>query len=118
VAAGSVYSPKFLDLAGAAADGVYTNTNFFPGEPGFHVARDYDTMILLAIVMRQFGIGRTEIRNGLVQVKHARSVLFGRVQFDPDTQRVRQPASTDLVVRDGAFALGTASVPSRDSRAP
>ena len=81
VAAGSVYSPKFLELAGPAADGVYTNTNFFPADPrpavqrfvspptepptpatpGFYAARGYDAMMLLATVMRQFGTGRTEI---------------------------------------------------------
>ncbi len=33
------------------------------------------------------------------------SVLFGSVQFDPETRRVRHPASIDLVVRGGAFAL-------------
>ena len=124
VAAGSVYSPKFLELAGPAADGVYTNTNFFPGdprpavqrfvtaykaayggEPGFYAARGYDAMMLLATVMRQFGTGRTEIRDGLGQVKDVPSVLFGSVQFDPETRRVRHPASIDLVVRGGAFAL-------------
>ena len=124
VAAGSVYSPKFLELAGPAADGVYTNTNFFPadprpavqrfvtayksaygGEPGFYAARGYDAMMLLATVMRQFGTGRTEIRDGLAKVKDVPSVLFGSVQFDPETRRVRHPASIDLVVRDGAFAL-------------
>ncbi len=109
---------------GPAADGVYTNTNFFPadprpavqrfvtaykaayaGEPGFYAARGYDAMMLLATVMRQFGTGRTEIRDGLAKVKDVPSVLFGSVTFDPDTRRVRHPASIDLVVRDGAFAL-------------
>ncbi len=33
VAAGSVYSPKFLELAGDAAEGVYTNTNYLPRRP-------------------------------------------------------------------------------------
>lgn len=42
VAAKSVYSPKFLELAGAAADGVYTNTNFFPGDPRPEVQRFVD----------------------------------------------------------------------------
>ena len=124
VAAGSVYSPKFLELAGAAAEGVYTNTNFFPGDPrpavqrfvsaytaafggtpGFYAARGYDAMMLLAIVMRQFGTGRSEIRDGLARVTDVPSVLFGSVQFDPATRRVRHPASIDLVVRDGAFTL-------------
>jgi len=32
VASGSIYSPKFIELAGDAANGVYTESNFFPGE--------------------------------------------------------------------------------------
>ena len=124
VAAGSVYSPKFLELAGDAANGVYTNTNFFPdderpavqrfvtayraaygGTPGFYAARGYDAMIVLATVMREFGTSRTAIRDGLVKVRDVPSVLFGSVQFDPETRRVRRPASIDLEVRDGAFTI-------------
>ena len=124
VAAGSVYSPKFLELAGDAADGVYTNTNYFPddprpevqrfvaayrktgeGAPGFYVARAYDAMTLLASVMRQFGTARPAIRDGLEKIRNVPSVIFGSVTFDPETRRVRHPASIDLVVRNGAFAL-------------
>jgi branched-chain amino acid transport system substrate-binding protein len=32
VASGSIYSPKFIELAGEAANGVYTESNFFPGD--------------------------------------------------------------------------------------
>jgi branched-chain amino acid transport system substrate-binding protein len=124
VAAGSVYSPKFLELAGDAAEGVYTNTNFFPddprpavqrfvaafqaaygGTPGFYVARGYDAMILVATVIRQFGATRAAVHDGLKEVRDVPSVLFGAVQFDPETRRVRHPASIDLVVRHGASAL-------------
>jgi branched-chain amino acid transport system substrate-binding protein len=125
VAAGSVYSPKFLELAGDAAEGVYTNTNYFPddprpavqrfvaayraaggeGVPGFYVARAYDAMVLLATVMRQFGPSREAVHDGLKQVRDVPSVLFGSVTFDPETRRVRHPASIDLVVRNGAFVL-------------
>ena len=124
VAAGSVYSPKFLELAGDAAEGVYTNTNFFPndprpevqrfvmdfrtaqgGTPGFYVARAYDAMILVATVMRQYGATRAGVHDGLKEVRNVPSVLFGKVQFDPETRRVRHPASIDLVVKNGAFAL-------------
>lgn len=73
--------------------------------PGFYAARGYDAMTLLASVMRQFGTSRTDIRDGLARVKDVPSVLFGNLQFDPETRRVRHPASIDLVVRDGAFAL-------------
>jgi branched-chain amino acid transport system substrate-binding protein len=32
VASGSIYSPKFIELAGEAGNGVYTESNFFPGD--------------------------------------------------------------------------------------
>ena len=51
------------------------------------------------------GTTRSDIRDGLAKVKDIPSVLFGSVQFDPGTSRVRHPASIDLVVRGGAFAL-------------
>ena len=124
VAAGSVYSPKFLELAGDAAEGVYTNTNFFPddprpvvqrfvaayrarfgGVPGFYAARGYDALILVAAAMRQSGATRTGVHDGLLAVRDVPSVLFGSVTFDPATRRVHHPASIDLVVRHGAFAL-------------
>lgn len=124
VAAGSVYSPKFLELAGDAAEGVYTNTNFFPddprpvvqrfvaayrakegGIPGFYAARGYDAMMLLAAVLRQSGPTRAGVHDGLLAARDVPSVLFGAVTFDPDTRRVRHPASIDLEVRGGAFAL-------------
>lgn len=130
IAAGSVYSPKFLELGGSAVNNVYTNTNFFPddprpvvrrfvdayrakfgGEPGFYAARGYDAMILAAAVMRQYGIGRQAIRDGLAAIHDVPSVLFGTVQFDPATRRVRHPASIDLVVRDGRFVVWDGNKP-------
>ena len=124
VAAGSVYSPKFLELAGPAAEGVYTNTNFFPDDPrpvvqrfvaayrakehalpGFYAARGYDAMMLMATVMRRFGATRQGVHDGLAAVRDVPSVLFGTVTFDPATRRVHHPASIDLQVRNGAFAL-------------
>ena len=32
VAIGSVYSPKFIELGGEAVEGVFTESNFFPGD--------------------------------------------------------------------------------------
>ncbi len=124
VATGSVYSPKFLELGGAAVDGVYTNANFFPGdpspvvqrfvqdfrakygtEPGSYNARAYDAMVVATTVMRQFGTGRQDIHDGLAKVRDVPSVLFGSVTFDPATRRVSHPSSVDLVVRDGQFSV-------------
>ena len=86
VATGSVYSPKFLELGGAAVDGVYTNANFFPEDPrpvvqrfvtgframfgtdpGSYNARAYDAMVVATTVMRQFGADRQAIHDGLAK---------------------------------------------------
>ena len=77
----------------------------YGGTPGFYAARSYDAMTLLAAVMRQFGSSRTDVQAGLGKIRDVPSVLFGSVQFDAETRRVRHPASIDLVVREGAFAL-------------
>ncbi|MFD1624073.1 ABC transporter substrate-binding protein [Azospirillum griseum] len=124
VAAGSVYSPKFLELGGAAVEGVHTTTPFFPGDPRPEVqtfvsaytakhgidpdaysSRAYDALLLLATVIRQSGPDRKAIRDGLATVKDAPSVVYGTVRFDPQTRRVDKPFSTRLVVKNGAFAL-------------
>jgi branched-chain amino acid transport system substrate-binding protein len=124
VATGSVYSPKFLELGGAAVEGVYTNANFFPEDPrpvvrrfvsgframfgtdpGSYNARAYDAMVVAATVMRQFGADRQAIHDGLGKVRDVPSVLFGSVTFDPATRRVSAPSSVDLVVKDGRFTV-------------
>jgi branched-chain amino acid transport system substrate-binding protein len=124
VATGSVYSPKFLELGGAAVNGVYTNANFFPEDPkpivqrfvtgfrakygtdpGSYNARAYDAMVVAITVMRQFGTDRQAIHDGLGKIHDVPSVLFGAATFDPATRRVTHPASVDLVVKDGKFAV-------------
>jgi branched-chain amino acid transport system substrate-binding protein len=130
VAAASVYSPKFLELGGSAVEGVYTNANFFSGdtrpevrkfvasftakfgtEPGSYTARAYDAMILVATVMREYGVDRKAVHDGLSQVHDVPSVVFGKVSFDPETRRVKHPASVGLVVKDGAFSLWDGTKP-------
>jgi branched-chain amino acid transport system substrate-binding protein len=124
VATGSVYSPKFLELGGKAVDGVYTNANFFPGDPrplvqrfvagframfgtdpGNYSARAYDAMVVATTVMQQFGTTRQDIHDGLAKVRNIPSVLYGSLTFDPATRRVSHPSSVDLVVRDGQFVV-------------
>jgi branched-chain amino acid transport system substrate-binding protein len=123
VANGSVYSPKFIELAGDAGNGVFTETNFFPGEPRPEVqnfvtkfrarfnedpdtfnAVAYDTIVLFANVFDQFGTDRTAIRDGLAKVKDIPSVIFGKATFDPETRRVAGARAVYLEVRDGKFA--------------
>ena len=124
VATGSVYSPKFLELGGAAVDGVYTSANFFPGDPnpavqafvagyramfatdpGSYNARAYDAMVVATTVMRQFGTTRQDIHDGLAKVRDVPSGLCGHVTVAPATRRVSHPSSVDLVVKDGQFTV-------------
>lgn len=122
VAGGSIYSPKFLELGGDSVNGVLTTVPFFPedprplvqkfvkdfvakfgGEPDAYNGRAYDTMILLASVMRQYGAERKAIKEGLGKIKDVPSVVFGTVKFDPETRRVANPFVSRLVVKGGKF---------------
>jgi branched-chain amino acid transport system substrate-binding protein len=132
VAAGSVYSPKFLELGGTAVEGVYTYTNFFPDDPrpgvqcfvrrfeakygsspGMYGGRSYDAMILAAQLVRQYGANRQAIHDGLGTIQDVPSVVYGTVRFDPATRRVSGPSSIHLVVRHGKFALWDGAAPTR-----
>jgi branched-chain amino acid transport system substrate-binding protein len=124
VASGSVYSPKFIELAGDAANGVFTESNFFPAdtrpevqafvskfrakygeEPDDFNAVAYDTIILLAAVIDKYGPDRKAIRDGLAEIKDVPSVIYGKATFDPQTRRVAGARAVYLVVKDGKFVL-------------
>ena len=62
-------------------------------------------MILMAQVMREFGIERKDIHDGLAKVKDVPSVIFDKATFDPVTRRVAGAQSVDLVVKGGKFVL-------------
>jgi branched-chain amino acid transport system substrate-binding protein len=123
VAASSCYSPKFLELGGDAVEGIYTTTNFFAAdprpvvqdfvskykakygtEPGSYAARAYDAMNVAIALIRENGADRQKIHDGLAKIT-VPSVIFGTLQFDPATRRVRFPVTIELQVRNGAFAL-------------
>src|ERR1700677_815707 len=131
VASGSIYSPKFIELAGDAANGVFTETNFFPGEnrpevqtfvtkfrakyneePDDFNAVAYDTIILLANVMNQYDLDRTAIRDGLARIKDVPSVIYGKATFDPETRRVPGARAVYLVVKNGRYTLWDGKKPS------
>jgi branched-chain amino acid transport system substrate-binding protein len=131
VASGSVYSPKFIELAGEAGNGVFTESNFFPGdtrpevqafvtkfkakyneEPDDFNAVAYDTIILLAAVIDKYGLDRTAIRDGLAEIKDVPSVIYGKASFDPQTRRVAGARAVYLVVKNGQFVLWDGKKPS------
>ena len=122
VAIGSVYSPKFIELGAEAVEGVYTQSNFFPEEPRAEVqefvrrfraryneepdafnAYAYDTVILLAAVLRQFGTTRQDVHDGLARIKDVPSVIFSRVAFDTATRRVAGANTANIQVKGGKF---------------
>jgi len=124
VAGGSIYSPKFIELGGEAVNGVLTTVPFFPedprpavqsfvkgfvakygSEPDAYNGRAYDTVILLAQVMRQFGPERAAIKDGLGKVKDVPSVVYGAVRFDVAARRVADPYVTRVEVKGGKFAV-------------
>ena len=124
VAASSVYSPKFVELGGDAVEGIYTASRYFPEDPRPQVrnfvtkfkakydkepdafnAYAYDTMILMAQVMRESGIDRKAIHDGLAKVKDVPSVIFGKTTFDTATRRVSGAMNVELVVKDGRFTV-------------
>lgn len=128
VAAGSVYSPKFLELGGDAVNGVYTVTNFFPGdtrpfvqnfvrdykakyggEPGAYAARAYDAMIVAATLLRDYGDTREAVHEGLSKATNIPSVVYSSVRFDPATRRVQDPHMIEVVVQNGQFVVWNGS---------
>lgn len=121
---GSIYSPDFIKLAGDASEGVYTTAYFSPSfpraevqefvksfeatyghEPNSFNAMAYDTMNILAAVMKEYGTSREEIKEGLGQISGLPAVMFPEIAFDPDTRRVSGPVITPLVVKDGSFVI-------------
>ncbi|HEY8332044.1 MAG TPA: ABC transporter substrate-binding protein [Pseudomonas sp.] len=126
VASSSVYSPKFLELGGAAVEGVLTNTSFFPGEPRSEVQRfvqgfraeygkepdafnayAYDAVQFAAAALRAAGpqADRKGVRDVLYKIKDVPSVVFGKATFDPQTRRVIGVRSVHLVVRNGQWGV-------------
>ncbi len=101
LAAGSVYSPKFLELGGEAVNGVYLDTNFFPGDPrpavrafekvyrakygdaglDAYVARAYDAMVLLTAALRRGGATRQGVHDALATLHDVPSLVYGTVKF-------------------------------------
>jgi branched-chain amino acid transport system substrate-binding protein len=123
-AVGSIYSPKFIELAGNAGDGVHSESEFFPSDPRQEVqgfiksyqakygqqpdafcAFAYDAINLVASVLRQYGNSRQAFQAGLSRIHDVPSVIFGKLTFDPVTRRVKGAKVTDIVVRDGKWTL-------------
>jgi branched-chain amino acid transport system substrate-binding protein len=127
VASGSIYSPKFLELGGDAVNGVMTTVPFFPDDPRPTVqkfvksfvakyavqpdaynGRAYDTVMLLAAVLREFGVDRNAVKEGLGKIKDVPSVVYGSVTFDRATRRVADPLVSRIMIKDGRWVAWNA----------
>ena len=122
VCVSSVYSPKLIELGGAAVEGIYTQSPFSPSDPrpevqdfiqrfrakfnkdpdAFNVYA-YDAMIIAHAVISEAGTDRKAIRDGLAKLRDVPSVIYGKATFDPETRRVNRPRYARLVVKDGKF---------------
>lgn len=89
IAPGSIYSPKLIELAGDAVEGIMCNALFFPEfdrpevkkfykgfvekykkEPNNFAALAYDCMNILAYAMKTGGLDRQKIRDAMATVKN------------------------------------------------
>jgi branched-chain amino acid transport system substrate-binding protein len=121
--AGTV-SPEFLKLAGPAAEGYYTTSEFFPSDPDplvqafvtayrakyngedpdLFAAIAYDAIKIMSVVMQQHGTERAQIKAGLAAVKDVPSIMYGKVTFRDD-RRVANPKLIRLVIKDGKYTV-------------
>ncbi len=126
-AVGSNFSPEFLKLAGADANGVILDTAFFPGSsnpntkafvdaftkkygyaPNNFAAVAYDGVKQLAWAYENSDGSRTGIRDALASGKEIPSVIYAVQKYNGE-RRIDNPTFTWLVVKDGQFvenALG------------
>lgn len=121
--AGSLYSPKFLELGDDAVEGVFTSCVFFPEEerpevqtfvrgfrehyqqtPNVFAAVAYDAMNLLAYTIEQAGTDRQAIRDTLAQVQDFPGVT-GKITFSEAGDVVKDYRK--MYVKDGKFQLYT-----------
>ncbi len=126
VASGSAYSPKLLEIAGKAAEGVYIPGGDFTvqdprpevqafvkayrakynEDPESFAVYAYDTIYVVKAAIEQGGADRKGIKDALSQIKDVPSVIYGKVAFDPQTRRLQKTGETKLTpiqVIDGKY---------------
>ncbi len=120
----SLYSPKLLELAGDAANGVYLSTTFMPdspeanvvefvteykkrygADPSMFAAQAYDAVGIMLDSIAKVGpdVTRQSLRDALAATKDYPGVT-GSTSFDPET---REPVKglARMRIEDGAFHL-------------
>jgi branched-chain amino acid transport system substrate-binding protein len=130
VGGGSLQSPDFIKLGGAAVEGVYILGEFLASdpnptikafvtkyqaryneEPDLFAVHAYDTIILIAEAIKLGGPTRQGIHDALGKLKDVPSVTNGTVTFDLETRRVQSPKFSPIQVKDGKFAAWDGSLP-------
>ncbi len=120
----SNHSPKFLELGGNAVEGVYVSSQFtiddprpevknyvkayrskYNEDPDYFSTMAYDTITLIAGAIKYGGDSREGVKNGLLKLKGEPSVIYGKVTFDRETRRVKNPTDARLVVKGGKFVV-------------
>ncbi|SMF29003.1 ABC transporter substrate-binding protein [Desulfovibrio gilichinskyi] len=120
----SLYSPKLIELAGKAADGVMLSTTFMPdspeanvvefvteykksynSEPNMFTAQAYDAVGIMLDAIAKVGpdVTRSSLRDALAHTTDYPGVT-GATTFDPET---REPVKNmaRMKVEDGSFKL-------------
>ncbi|MCC7264493.1 MAG: ABC transporter substrate-binding protein [Candidatus Latescibacteria bacterium] len=124
-----VVNPRFLQLAGPAAEGVIATSPYNPdadspalkhfaaayhqrtgADPGVYAAHAYDGTWMVIEAIRKAGLNRYRIRDALAETKSYQGVT-GLIEMD-DAYSDRGPV-TMATVRQGRFAFGLPEVKAR-----
>jgi branched-chain amino acid transport system substrate-binding protein len=127
IANGATYSPKFIELGGAAVEGVKTTSPWFVGnprpavqefvkkykdkygeDPNWFAGNAYDTVMILSNVIEKVGTDRKAIRDGLAGLKDYPSLVYGTLSFNSE-RRAEIKEFNRLEVKGGQFVLWKAS---------
>ncbi len=124
VANGSNATADFPRLAGPAAEGVYVAGDFsaddqrpevvafvkrwkakYGGdEIDYFSVHAYDSIKLAAAVIALGGTDRRAVRDAFAKVRDVPSVIYGKVNFNPETRRVDDFLGARLIIKDGKLA--------------
>jgi branched-chain amino acid transport system substrate-binding protein len=130
IGGGSLQSPDFLKLGGAAVEDVYILGEFLASdpnpviqdfvkkyqtkyneEPDLFAVHAYDTINLIAAAIKLGGATRQGIHDALGKLKDVPSVTNGPVTFDLETRRVQGPKFSPIQVKGGKFVAWNGSKP-------
>jgi len=122
VGSAGVHATGLIDVAGAAANGLYLHTLFFPESPDPKVkafaakftekykqapnlfsSQAYDTMFIVAREIARGGYTREGLLKSLGSMQPFAGV-GGAITFDPATREAQGKTFTPLLVKNGAFA--------------